>query len=495
MEKKTYVVDGMTCGSCEALIGKKLSKLQGVKGAKATLVNNSVDVEFDPKQVSEGKIKDVLKEAGYPVKEGGGSRNNWYVVLGAAILFVGFYFALEYMSQGSGFNFAQIDSNTSLAILFAIGLVTGLHCIAMCGGFVLSYSVKQKSGDMMPHLQYGAGKLVSYTGIGAFFGFVGSFIAFTVEMRIAVAMLAGLFLVIYGLGMLNVLPKFLTSRLSMPGPLSKFREDLAAKGPFATGIATGFFVACGPLQAMYVLAAGSGSAVFGGLALFFFGLGTLPVMLGFSYVSSMISQVMARRITRYSGVLVVLLGLVMLNNAMVLSGVQLVPSGALIAGAQKQGSQLSSGSTPFGGASLEGNNSYQVIRMNVTRFGFEPDTFVLKKGVPVKWVVNGLEITGCNNEIIVREYGLDIKVKKGEQTIEFTPTQAKTVSWSCWMGMIPGKFIVAEDDTAKAQAINGLSAGTISSAKKTSGGGSCGVSGGGGCGGSGGGCGCGCGAR
>ncbi|MFH0817802.1 MAG: sulfite exporter TauE/SafE family protein [Candidatus Micrarchaeota archaeon] len=498
MEKKTYTVEGMTCSSCEVLIGKRLLKLQGVKGAKATLLNNSVDVEFDPKQVNEEKIKDALKEAGYPVKEGRGVKNNWLIVLGAALLFVGFYFALEYMSAGNSLNFAQIDPKTSYAILFAVGLVTGLHCIAMCGGFVLSYSMKAKRNDMMPHLYYGAGKLISYTAIGAFFGLLGSFIAFTVELRIAVAMFAGLFLIVYGLGMLNVIPKFLTSKLSMPGPISRFREKLAEKGPFATGIATGFFVACGPLQAMYILAAGSGSIVFGGLALFFFGLGTLPVMLGFSYVSSMISQVMARRITRYSGVLVVLLGLVMLNNAMVLSGVQLVPSGAVVAGTQAQSSQLATGSGAIGGsASLEGNDSYQTIRMNVTRFGFEPDTFVIKKGVPVKWIINGVELNGCNSEIIVREYGLDIKVKKGEQTIEFTPNAAKTVSWSCWMGMIPGKFIVVEDDAAKASTTQALSAGTIAGAKKTgSSGGSCGMASGGSCGGgSGGGCGCGCGAK
>jgi uncharacterized protein len=256
---------------------------------------------------------------------------------------------------------------------------------------------------------------------------------------------------------------------------------------------------------MYVLAAGSGSPVFGALALFFFGLGTLPVMLGFSYVSTVISRAMATRITRYSGVLVVLLGLVMINNAFVLFGFQFANGGSDAGGIA---ATASAGETILSGP---GNDTIQVIVMNVTRYGWQPDTFVLKRGVPVKWIINGQEITGCNNEIIVREYGLDIKLKRGEQAVEFTPERTGTVSWSCWMGMIPGRFLVVEGDSANTQAVEELGLGTEPG---ESAGGSCGISDDGGCGGiqtsglgpgycdissggsaGSGGCGCGCGGR
>ena len=88
--------------------------------------------------------------------------------------------------------------------------------------------------------------------------------------------------------------------------------------------------------------------------------------------------------------------------------------------------------------------SYQYIYMNVTAGGWQPDTFTLKKGIPVRWVVDGQQITGCNSEIIVPKYNLDFKIRKGTQTIEFTPTETGTVQWSCWMGMIQGKFIVED---------------------------------------------------
>jgi uncharacterized protein len=91
------------------------------------------------------------------------------------------------------------------------------------------------------------------------------------------------------------------------------------------------------------------------------------------------------------------------------------------------------------------STEYQVIHMDVTNAGYTPNTFILKTGVPVKWVINGKKLNGCNSGITVPAYNLDFKIKQGEQTIEFTPTKAGTINWSCWMGMIPGTFIVKDD--------------------------------------------------
>jgi len=83
--------------------------------------------------------------------------------------------------------------------------------------------------------------------------------------------------------------------------------------------------------------------------------------------------------------------------------------------------------------------------MDVIASGWSPDRFILKKGVPVRWIINGRELTGCNNEIQVPKLGLSFKIKQEEQTIEFTPNEEGTISWSCWMGMIRGIFIVKKD--------------------------------------------------
>jgi uncharacterized protein len=85
---------------------------------------------------------------------------------------------------------------------------------------------------------------------------------------------------------------------------------------------------------------------------------------------------------------------------------------------------------------------YQTIKMNVTANGWQPDTFTLRKGVPVKWIIDGQQLTGCNSVIKVPAYNLRFNVNPGLQTIEFTPAESGTIPWSCDMGMIKGTFVV-----------------------------------------------------
>jgi len=91
----------------------------------------------------------------------------------------------------------------------------------------------------------------------------------------------------------------------------------------------------------------------------------------------------------------------------------------------------------------------QVINMNVDAHGWSSDKFVLQKGAKVKWNIHVENLTNCNKEIIVQDYGLDIKLKSGENIIEFTPDRTGVIKWSCWMNMIPGTFIVVNDPSNK----------------------------------------------
>jgi len=234
-----------------------------------------------------------------------------------------------------------------------------------------------------------------------------------------------LFLLIFGFRMLGV--KFL-SRFSLkaPGPVERIAAKLRA-GPFSIGLANGLMIACGPLQAMYIMAAGTGSMLEGAKYLLVFGLGTLPFMMGFGAFASLISRSMTSRIAKVSGLVVLVLGVMMLKNGLALTGVGIDVGG------------------PASEDEIDMNDGYQEIRMDVTARGWSPASFVLKKDVPVRWVIDGKQITGCNNAIVVPKLGLEFPIKPGEQVIEFTPTEAGTIPWSCWMGMIQGRFIVTDD--------------------------------------------------
>jgi len=187
---------------------------------------------------------------------------------------------------------------------------------------------------------------------------------------------------------------------------------------------------------LYIYAAGTGSMIYGALSLFAFGLGTLPVMMGFGAFTSYVSRSTAHSILKASGAIMLLLGLLMLNRGLALTGTGYDLNTFI--------STLSLNSLT--GASVATSPSgFQEIRMNVTRYGWEPDKFVLQKDVPVKWIINGVELNSCNNAIVVPKLGLEFDIKSSEQVIEFTPTEEGVIPWSCWMGMIQGVFVVKND--------------------------------------------------
>lgn len=529
-------VKGMKCAGCETIIGDALRKVNGVESVAVNYDAQTVEIAFDPEKTNIDEIWRLVEAEGYtcdgliaenaqlqaqPAHEkadsasedkahssaavcgelheevkpvggdavGGAKPDSgeqaggeglafgtkllgW--ALGLAGLLVIAYFGLGFVENVS---IPEISPDMGYGLLFVVGLLTGFHCISMCGSFVVSYTAKAAqdgSKAYTQHLKYAAGKTISYTVIGAAFGLLGSIIAFTPAMRGAAGIIAGVFLVVFGLNMLNVFPWLRGVRIKTPAFLNRFVSSESKENsnrPLVIGLLNGLMIACGPLQAIYIMAAGTGSMVEGAKLLFVFALGTLPVMLGFGYVTTLISKKATHKILSFSGAVVILLGLMMFSQGLTLAGI------SLDAGLVAAPFSPASGTVPTGNVATV-DAGVQTIEMAVNGRGFVPNTFILQKGVPVKWVIDGQKLNGCNSGIIVPKLGLDFKVKPGKQVIEFTPTEAGTIPWSCWMGMIRGSFIVKEDVTTLS---NAEVQQELASAPKP----------GGSCGGGGGGCGCG----
>ncbi|MEI7867651.1 MAG: sulfite exporter TauE/SafE family protein [Candidatus Methylumidiphilus sp.] len=351
---------------------------------------------------------------------------------------------------------ARLRSNTSLpelsldmssGLLFVVGFLTGFHCVGMCGALVLGYATKSASTGKLRysgHLLYGLGKTISYTAIGAGFGLMGSIIAFTPQVRGIVGMVAGVFLLLFGLSLLNVWPSLRNFRIKTPPALLRFIGAQSRKygHPFVIGLLNGLMVICGPLQAMYVMAAGTGSALEGGKLMLVFGLGTLPVMLGFGMLTSMASASLAPKIIRFSGAIVVILGAIMLNRGLVLSGAKYdLTTGLAWVSMQLRDQTGIDMSIPGLG--------YQSIEMTFNGEGATQKQIVLQKGVPVKWKIHNDEGQSCVTGVVAPKLGLDIPLKKGEQIIEFTPQQEGIIPWACNMGMTTGTFLVVDPNGKK----------------------------------------------
>jgi uncharacterized protein len=334
------------------------------------------------------------------------------------------------------------DKNYGLLVL--IGFLTSFHCVGMCGPLILGYATKnatQGHSSHIAHLLYGVGKTISYTLIGGLFGLFGAVVAFTPYTQGMVGIAAGLFLFLFGLHMLQVFPALNQFHIKTPMFIIRFvgKEYRKHSNPFVIGLLNGLMIICGPLQAMYVMAAGTGSWSQGAAVLFFFGLGTLPLLMGFGFLTGLLSANLTPKLLKFSGVIVMALGVIMLNRGLSVTGTGF-DFNSLVA-------RISQELSPSVAETPACDNE-QTIHMAVLKNKFQPNKFTLRKGIPVKWVIDVKDLNECTKEIVVRPYNMDIKLEKGSQTIEFTPPETGVIPWSCWMGMIPGTFIVVESSPA-----------------------------------------------
>jgi sulfite exporter TauE/SafE/plastocyanin domain-containing protein/copper chaperone CopZ len=426
-------VSDMHCTSCEGRIEREISKLPGILNVKAVYAKSIVEVEYDSNACSISEIKEAIKKAGYSI--GGGSESNKV----AGILIIGV--AIVLLSKFSaGFDMSsKLQSNVTYFVLFVIGLLTSLHCVGMCGGIMLSQSVAKKNNGKLsaikPTLLYNTGRVISYTILGGIVGALGSVFNVSLKLKAGVAIFAGLFMIIMGFNMAGF---SLFRRLHIRMPWSSCKVKSKAKTPFVVGLLNGL-MPCGPLQTMQLYALGTGSAMKGALSMFMFSLGTVPLMLFFGMVTGILSKGYTKKILKLSGILVLVLGIIMSNRGLAMAGVNIMPSAFLAPKIASSGSV----------AKAEIKDGVQVVRMTADYNGYNPNVLFVQKGVPVKWIVGGKQITSCNNAIIVPSLGIQKNLVQGENVIEFTPQSSEDINFSCWMGMIRGVIKVVDNlDTA-----------------------------------------------
>lgn len=136
------------------------------------------------------------------------------------IIILALYIILKYLGLLNIFNiFPTAGTSMSYGMLFIVGLLTSVHCIAMCGGINLSQSVnsvKNEGKILKSNVYYNLGRIISYTLIGGIVGQIGSVIALNGVFKGAVAIIAGIFMVIMGINMLGVFPTLRKFNIRMP---------------------------------------------------------------------------------------------------------------------------------------------------------------------------------------------------------------------------------------------------------------------------------------
>lgn len=452
MEKKhitkTFSVSGMTCVNCENRIENRLKKLKGVTSATANYSRSQVSFTYDPDRVKLSTIIKTIENMDYLVKRAGEKQKNKNdvketkitEVLGIGVIIIAAFMIVNYFGGFNIFNaFPEAKLGVGYGALFLIGLLTSVHCVAMCGGINLSQCVpkasiknENKMANLRPGILYNTGRVMSYTIIGGIVGALGSVISFSGAAKGIVAVTAGIFMVIMGLNMLDLFPWLRKLSPRMPKIFaSKINEQKKSNSPLYVGLLNGL-MPCGPLQAMQLYALSTGDPVQGAISMLAFSLGTVPLMFGLGAFSSFLSKKFTSKMMTASAVLVLILGVFMFSNGISLSGIAL----PLLSGSAATDIEAEQSNT----ALL--NQGVQTITTKLSPNRYEPIT--VKAGVPVKWTIQAeaSDINGCNNKILIPSYGIEKKLVAGDNIIEFTPTKTGTVPYSCWMGMIRSSITI-----------------------------------------------------
>ncbi|OIO81854.1 MAG: hypothetical protein COZ20_03600 [Gallionellales bacterium CG_4_10_14_3_um_filter_54_96] len=178
----------------------------------------------------------------------------------------------------------------SIIAVFFVGLLSGVHCLGMCGSIVgiLTGQLPQGKTRWPFHLAYSSGRVASYTLAGALVGAVGQaglLLRDDVPVQHLLFALSSLMLIALGLYIAGIwglvrriegLGRFLWQRIQ---PLT--RGLLPVKTPFQAfllGTLWGW-MPCGLVYSVLVTALAAGRADSGALVMLAFGLGTLPNLL------------------------------------------------------------------------------------------------------------------------------------------------------------------------------------------------------------------------
>jgi sulfite exporter TauE/SafE/plastocyanin domain-containing protein/copper chaperone CopZ len=490
----------MHCRSCEILLEDAISQVPHVKKCEVDWRGGAAQIYYSPQQMpSKNEIAEAIRAAGYDLgkaeKQSFFSKNiQDYKELGIAFLFLaGAYFILRGLNL-PGINLPTSSSAVSLWAVVLIGLTAGFStCLALVGGLVLGVSAKYVQANpqttprekFRPHLLFNLGRIGGYMFFGALLGALGSVLQLSSFVTGIITVLVGAVMLIMGLQLTNIVPGVNRLKILLPKGLSRVLGIQNNSGKYSDNKAmllgaSTFFLPCGFTQAMQLYAISSGSVAAGILIMGLFALGTAPGLLSIGGLVASLKKTTTSKFFKFAGVVVVALAMFNISNGFNLTGW----SGSLSAlagsfGSANQTAAIENSALP----PIE--NGKQIVKMAETDSGYSPNEFTVKKGVPVRWIIDAQAPYSCASSLVMSKFNIRKNLVAGENIIEFTPTETGNINFSCSMGMYRGSFSVVDGNDVGATATKASNSNSVPGQIT---GGSCGGgSTGGGCGGCGGG--------
>ena len=203
-----------------------------------------------------------------------------------------------------------------------LGLLSSFHCVGMCGpiAFVLPVDRTNKYKQAYQTLLYHLGRLLAYASIGLLFGLLGKGL-YMAGFQQRLSILLGILMIALVLIPLRILNKYNFSKPVYQGisiiksKLGLYLKKKSSRAIFTIGFFNGF-LPCGMVYMALVGAVATSEFYLGGLYMFLFGLGTIPMMTVAVYSKNIFSLNIRNKIQKAIPVFVVVIGILFILRGM-----------------------------------------------------------------------------------------------------------------------------------------------------------------------------------
>ena len=215
-----------------------------------------------------------------------------------------------------------------------LGLISSLHCIGMCGpiAMMLPLNRSNPASMAMQLMVYHAGRLSAYAGLGLVFGILGKGL-FLAGIQQQLSIIAGIIMIIIALVPEKVFARYNFSRpvyqiiAKVKSSLGGQLRNKSIKGFYLTGLFNGL-LPCALVYAALFGAIAMQDEIRGVTYMFFYGIGTIPLMSTVVYTSGFVSGAFRQKAASFVPYAMAIIGMLFIVRGLGLGIPYLSPSNA-----------------------------------------------------------------------------------------------------------------------------------------------------------------------
>ena len=200
-----------------------------------------------------------------------------------------------------------------------LGFLGSFHCVGMCGPIALAVGGSRGNSFLVNKILYNLGRSITYAILGLIIGSIGFSLSLAgIQQGFSITM--GAIILIMALSYKKAdqfvtIPALSGLVVWVKGRLSRFLKAGGSLAFFGTGLANGL-LPCGMVYMALVAAMAFQSPLLGATYMFFFGIGTIPLLLTLMYSGSFIPVGARQKLQRAIPYIGVFIGLVFIYRGL-----------------------------------------------------------------------------------------------------------------------------------------------------------------------------------